>query len=71
MAIFLESDREVTINGVGLLMPGEPVEVDEYMFEEFNGVPVTEANFPSFITVKDDSKKIGIADIVNEEKEEE
>ena len=51
MKILFESDRECTIDGVGLLKPNEPVEVDPTVFFQFHGVRPTEANLPSFIRI--------------------
>lgn len=51
MKILFESDREVTIDTVGLLKPFSPVEVDSQAFERFHGVKPTKANLPSFIKV--------------------
>lgn len=48
----LVSDQEVTINGVGLLEPGKPKQVDDVMLKVFaveHGYPLSEANFPSFV----------------------
>lgn len=45
------SDRNVTIDGIGELVPGKPVEVDSDMFELAHGYRVSEANFPDFVTV--------------------
>lgn len=58
MAIFLESDREVAIDGVGLLEPGNPVEVDVNTFKAFHGVHPKDANFPHFIKLVDDEEKV-------------
>ncbi len=51
MATYLESDREVTIDGVGLLTPGVQVEVDQDRFRTYHNVDVGSANLPSFIKV--------------------
>lgn len=52
LALEIVSDREVSIDGIGILKPGEPVELDEeklMFFEILNGTSVMDANFPSFI----------------------
>ncbi len=49
MKILFESDRECTIDGVGRLVPGEPVVVDPDLFFMYHGVKPTQANVPSFI----------------------
>lgn len=51
MKFLLESDREVTVDGVGLLKAGEPVEVNPTLFSVFHGKKLAEAKFPSFIMV--------------------
>lgn len=46
------SAKEVTINGVGLLKPDEPVQLDEIALSQFqaeHGYPIAEANFPSYV----------------------
>lgn len=50
MKILFESDRECTIDGVGVLKPHEPVEVNSSVFFEFHGVDPIRANTPHFIT---------------------
>jgi hypothetical protein len=59
MRIVFESDRECTIDGVGLLKPGEPVEVDEITFRNAHGYSPAQANFPPFITVTYDTSERG------------
>lgn len=54
MKVFFESDREVTIDGVGLLEPEIPVEVDPTLFFMYHGVKPGEANLPDFINVSVD-----------------
>lgn len=54
MKIFFESDRECTIDGVGLLKPGEPVEVNPTLFFAYHGVKPGEANLPEHIIVSSD-----------------
>lgn len=51
MKIYLESDVECTIDGVGLLEPGKPVEVNPDYFQLFHNVRPAEANFPRHIHV--------------------
>jgi len=51
MKILFESDRECTIDGVGLLEPGKPVEVDPVLFAIYHGYQPTQANFPGFVKV--------------------
>jgi len=51
MSTYLQSDRECTIDGVGVLKPGEVVEVNEAQFRGYHGVGSTEANFPAHIVV--------------------
>lgn len=48
----LVSAKEVTINGVGLLKAGEPVQLDEIKLAQFqaeHGYPLAEANFPPYV----------------------
>lgn len=51
MKVLFASDRECTIDGVGLLVPGEPVEVDPEVFKLVHGITPAQANFPTFIKV--------------------
>lgn len=46
MKIFIVSDVECTIDGVGLLEPGKPVEVDPAYFRIFHDIAPAEANLP-------------------------
>lgn len=55
MKISFESDRECTIDGVGLLTPGEPVEVDPALFFAYHGVEPGKANLPDYVTVTVDA----------------
>lgn len=57
MKVFFESDRECTIDGVGLLKPGEPVEVDPALFYAYHGVQPGEANLPAHIKVHTEAKE--------------
>lgn len=57
MKIIFESDRECTIDGVGLLMPGLPVEVDDTTFRTAHGYSPAEAKFPNFIKVTYDTSE--------------
>lgn len=54
MKVFFESDRECTIDGVGLLEPGQLVEVDPTLFFAYHGVKPGEANLPDYIQVSVD-----------------
>lgn len=48
----LVSEQEVTINGIGLLTPGQPVPVDQAMLDHFeseHGYRLNESNFPKFV----------------------
>lgn len=49
MKILFESDRECTIDGVGLLEPGKPVEVDPVLWRNYHPLPVLESNLPAFV----------------------
>jgi hypothetical protein len=51
MKVYLKSEVECTVDGVGLLEPGEEVEVDVATFELFHGVTPAQANFPRSVTV--------------------
>jgi hypothetical protein len=51
MKIYLESELECTVDGVGLLEPGKPVEVNPEYFRLFHGVRPAEANFPHWVKV--------------------
>lgn len=51
MKIYLESDVECTIDGVGLLEPGKPVEVNSDLFQLFHNVRPAEANFPNHVHI--------------------
>jgi hypothetical protein len=51
MKILFESDRECTIDGVGLLEPGSPVEVDPVTFQSAHGYLPTKALLPYFVSV--------------------
>lgn len=57
MKVYLESDVTCTVDGVGLLEPGRPVEVDSDYFQLFHGVRPTEANFPPTIHVVVDTER--------------
>lgn len=48
----LESDRDVTVSGIGLLEAGVPVQVDkqaEHMFVLYHGVSLVKAQFPPYV----------------------
>ena len=52
MKILIESDREVTVDGVGLVSPETgPVEIDSQVFEMYHGCKPAEANFPLFVKI--------------------
>jgi hypothetical protein len=51
MRVLLQSDRECTIDGVGLLVPNIPTSVESDAFEVVHGYTPAQANFPYFITV--------------------
>lgn len=51
MKVFLKSDVECTVDGVGLLEPGKEVEVDVPTFMMYHKVTPGQANFPNFVTV--------------------
>jgi len=55
MKITIESDREVTIDGVGLLEPTTPAVVSEEEFRMKHGYSPAEANFPSYVQVTYDT----------------
>lgn len=46
MKIYLVSEVECTVDGVGLLEPGKPVEVNSESFRLFHNVRPADANFP-------------------------
>ncbi len=50
----VESDRDVTVNAIGLLEAGVPVRLDDNtltLFKREQGVNIAEANFPAFVKV--------------------
>jgi hypothetical protein len=50
----VESDRDVTVNAIGLLEAGVPVRIDDNtrtLFTREHGVDITQANFPTFVQV--------------------
>ena len=51
MKVLFESDRECQIDGVGILKPGEPLEVDSELFQTYHGVLPAQANLPTFVKV--------------------
>lgn len=59
MKIFFESDRECTVDGVGLLPPGQPVEVDPSLFVQYHGISPTEAKLPDWLKVYADKSTEG------------
>lgn len=70
MKIWIESDRECTVDGVGLLEPGKPVSVDTEMFRLFHGKTPAQANFPNFVIVTYEVEpKVETTEVSEEEKE--
>lgn len=66
----LESDRDVLVDGIGLLPAGEAVEVTEDMLRDFemrNNVKLVDANFPSYVKVS--ALTDNPAEALDEEKE--
>lgn len=59
MKVFLKSESavECTIDGVGLLEPGQTVEVDLDQFEMYHHKTPAQANFPDFIKVSYDTDR--------------
>lgn len=57
MKVFLKSESavECTIDGVGLLEPGQTVEVDLDTFEMYHHKTPAQANFPGYIQVTYDT----------------
>jgi hypothetical protein len=51
MKVYLKSEVECTVDGVGLLEPGKEVAVDVPTFELFHKVTPAQANFPKSVTV--------------------
>lgn len=51
MKILFESDRECTIDGVGLLEPGKPVEVDPALFFTYHQLKPGEVQLPYWLKV--------------------
>lgn len=50
----VESDRDVTVNAIGLLEAGVPVRLNDAtrtLFIREHGVDITQANFPAFVEV--------------------
>lgn len=50
----IESDRDVFVDGIGLLEAGKPIVVTEEqstMFEKLNNQKIQGANFPQFVKV--------------------
>lgn len=64
MKIYLESDVECTVDGVGLLEPGKQVEVDPDYFQIFHKVRPADAKFPPSVRVVFDT---GVEDETEEE----
>lgn len=57
MKIYLESTVECTVDGVGLLEPGKPVEVDPQLFQVFHKVRPADAKFPPSVQVVIDTER--------------
>jgi hypothetical protein len=72
MKIYLESDVECTVDGVGLLEPGKPVEVNTDVFKAFHNVRPADANFPRSVRVIFDTSRPEAeeAEVVEQDKEE-
>lgn len=50
----IESDREVSVSGVGILTPGEPhrlTDEDFQMFKIYHGQDLIGANFAPYVTL--------------------
>ena len=58
MKIYLESTVECTVDGVGLLEPGKPVEVDPQLFQVFHKVRPADAKFPPSVQVVIDTERV-------------
>lgn len=69
MKVFLESSVECTVDGVGLLEPGKPVEVNPELFRMYHQVNPAQANFPNSITVTYDTADTEEAEDEQEEEE--
>lgn len=74
MKIYLESTVECTVDGVGLLEPGKPVEVFPEYFRLFHNVRPADANFPPSVKVIFDTDRQEVeaeeAEVVETENEE-
>ena len=71
MKVFLESSIECTVDGVGLLEPGKPVEVNPELFRMYHQVNPAQANFPKTITVTYDTADQEEVEEAEDEQEEE
>lgn len=67
MKIYLESTVECTIDGVGLLEPGKPVEVNPEYFRLFHNARLAEANFPRSVKVTFDTERVTASEEAEEE----
>lgn len=67
MKIYLESEVECTVDGVGLLEPGQPVEVNPEFFRVFHNVRPADAKFPRTVKVIFDTERDDEADDEQEE----
>lgn len=72
MKIYLESTVECTVDGVGLLEPGKPVEVNPEVFQVFHNVRPADANFPPSVKVifDTDRQKVEEAEVSESDNEE-
>lgn len=70
MKIYLESTVECTVDGVGLLEPGKPVEVDPQLFQVFHKVRPADAKFPPSVQVVIDTERAAESTDSSEEVEE-
>lgn len=57
MKIYLESEVECTVDGVGLLEPGKPVEVNPDYFHLFHNTRPADAKFPRTVKVIFDTER--------------
>lgn len=70
MKIYLESTVECTVDGVGLLEPGKPVEVFPEYFRLFHNVRPADAKFPPSVKVIFDTERPEAEEAVEDEEEE-
>jgi len=67
MKIYLESAVECTVDGVGLLEPGKPVEVNPELFQLFHKVRPADAKFPPAVRVVMDTERAETEEVRTEE----